>query len=73
MIHKRGYGTVDKRRVALNDNRVIEEAIGESTGMICVEDIVHEVFNVGPHFQEVRCLLPVSTNAAINCTHGFPD
>merc|ERR1711865_240284 len=57
LIFKRGHGTVDKRRVALNDNRLIEDALGKSTGVICVEDIVHEVFNVGPHFQEASDFL----------------
>jgi len=50
LIYKRGYGNIDKRRVALNDNKLIEEALGESTGMICVEDIVHQITTVGEHF-----------------------
>ena len=53
LIYKRGYGNIDKRRVALNDNKLIEETLGESTGMICVEDIVHQISTVGEHFDKV--------------------
>lgn len=63
LIYKRGYGNIDKRRVALNDNKLIEEALGESTGMICVEDIVHQITTVGEHFDAVTgwrgCVLEI--------------
>jgi len=33
------------KRIALRDNIVIEKALGDSHGIICVEDLVHELTN----------------------------
>ena len=49
LIYKRGYGKVNKQRVPLTDNAIIEKALGDK-GIICVEDLVHEIYTVGPHF-----------------------
>jgi len=56
LIYKRGFGKVEKRRIALTDNAVIEKVLGKS-GIICVEDLIHEIFTVGPHFKEANCFL----------------
>ena len=52
LIYKRGYGKVNKQRVPLTDNSIIEKALGEKTGgaVICIEDLIHEIYTVGPHF-----------------------
>eukprot|EP00656_Telonema_subtile_P017758 TRINITY_DN19572_c0_g1_i2.p1 TRINITY_DN19572_c0_g1~~TRINITY_DN19572_c0_g1_i2.p1 ORF type:complete len:172 (+),score=52.32 TRINITY_DN19572_c0_g1_i2:299-814(+) len=64
LIFKRGYGSVDKRRMALNDNKLIEQALGESTGMICIEDLVHQISTVGTHFDEAaKFLWPFKLNS----------
>ncbi|KAL3793560.1 hypothetical protein ACHAW5_002840 [Stephanodiscus triporus] len=41
LVRRRGYCKVDGKRVPLADNNVIERELGESLGMICVEDLVH--------------------------------
>lgn len=56
LIYKRGYGKVDGRRVPLTDNAVIEQALGKF-GIICIEDLVHEIYTVGPHFREASRFL----------------
>lgn len=56
LIYKKGCGKVDNQRVPLTDNNVIEEALGKY-GIICLEDIVHEITSVGPHFREVCSFL----------------
>jgi len=43
LLSRRGFGRIDGKRVPLSDNNVVEDALGESTGMICVEDLVHEL------------------------------
>jgi hypothetical protein len=53
MILKRGYSLVGEERKALTDNKFIEDKLGESTGIICVEDIIHELWNFGPNFKTV--------------------
>ncbi|KAG6627625.1 hypothetical protein I3843_Q036100 [Carya illinoinensis] len=56
LIYKKGYAKIDKQRVPLTDNNIIEQALGKF-GIICIEDIVHEIANVGPHFKEVTKFL----------------
>ncbi|KAF9644116.1 60S ribosomal protein L7 [Thelephora ganbajun] len=43
LIYKRGYGRVEKQRVPLSNNQVIEQALGKYD-ILCVEDLVHEIF-----------------------------
>jgi large subunit ribosomal protein L7e len=50
LIYKRGYGKVHGQRIPLSDNSVIENALGKS-GLICIEDLIHEIFTVGPNFK----------------------
>ncbi|KAK6009095.1 ribosomal protein L30p/L7e [Ostertagia ostertagi] len=50
LIYKRGFAKVDKRRVPITDNSIIEEALGKHD-IICMEDLVHEIYNVGPNFK----------------------
>ena len=56
LIYKRGFGKVQKDRIALTDNTVIEKALGEH-GIICMEDLVHEIFTVGPSFKQANNFL----------------
>ncbi|PON79523.1 Ribosomal protein [Parasponia andersonii] len=56
LIYKRGYGKLNKQRVALTDNSVVEQALGKY-GIICTEDLIHEITTVGPHFKEANNFL----------------
>lgn len=56
LIYKRGYGKIDKQRVPLSDNRIIEEHLGKQN-VICMEDMVHEIVMCGEHFKEVNNFL----------------
>uniref|UniRef100_A0A5B6YG56 Putative 60S ribosomal protein L7-2 n=1 Tax=Davidia involucrata TaxID=16924 RepID=A0A5B6YG56_DAVIN len=56
LIYKRGYGKLNKQRIALTDNSIIEQALGKF-GIICIEDLIHEVMTVGPHFKEANNFL----------------
>jgi len=56
LIYKRGYGKLNKQRIPLADNSVIEQALGVH-GIICIEDLVHEIMTVGPHFKEANNFL----------------
>lgn len=56
LIYKKGRGRIEKENVPLTNNEVVEQALGQY-GMICVEDIVHEIANVGPHFREANYFL----------------
>ncbi|EXC02652.1 60S ribosomal protein L7-2 [Morus notabilis] len=56
LIYKRGYGKLNKQRTALTDNSIIEQALGKY-GIICTEDLIHEIATVGPHFKEANNFL----------------
>jgi len=62
LIYKRGYAKLHKQRIPITDNKIIEQALG-SRDIICVEDLVHEIFTVGPHFKQAnRFLWPFKLN-----------
>ncbi|KAF7806689.1 60S ribosomal protein L7-2-like [Senna tora] len=56
LIYKRGFGKVNKQRIPLTDNSIIEQTLGQH-GIICVEDLIHEIMTVGPHFREANNFL----------------
>jgi large subunit ribosomal protein L7e len=56
LIYKRGYGKVDKQRIPLTDNALIEEHLGKF-GIICMEDLIHEIYTVGPNFKQANNFL----------------
>merc|ERR1711988_475304 len=56
LIYKRGFGKLNKQRIPLNDNAVVEQGLGEK-GIMCMEDLVHEIFTVGPNFREANNFL----------------
>ncbi|XP_060077697.1 large ribosomal subunit protein uL30-like [Ylistrum balloti] len=50
LVYKRGYAKVDGRRIPLTDNSIIEKQLGQY-GIICMEDLIHEIYTVGPNFK----------------------
>jgi 60S ribosomal protein uL30 len=56
LVYKRGFGKVDRRRIALTNNEIIEKKLGRH-GIICMEDIIHEIITAGPHFKEASNFL----------------
>ncbi|KAG9127017.1 60S ribosomal protein L7 [Ceratobasidium sp. 392] len=56
LIYKRGYAKVNKQRVPLSDNAVIERELGKF-GIISIEDLVHEIITVGPNFKQASNFL----------------
>jgi len=53
LIYKRGYLKMNGQRTAMTDNRLVEQQLGEY-GVVCVEDIIHEISTLGPHFKQVN-------------------
>ncbi|KAL6900978.1 hypothetical protein ACP4OV_005654 [Aristida adscensionis] len=56
LIYKKGRGFLDKEPFPLTSNDLIEKALGDH-GIICLEDLVHEIGTVGPHFREASSFL----------------
>jgi len=49
LVYKRGFGKLEGRRCPLT-NEIIEKRLGKF-GIICIEDLIHEIYTVGPHFK----------------------
>jgi len=56
LVYKRGFGKVNNQRVPLTENSVVEGALGKQ-GVICVEDVIHQIYTVGPAFKECNNFL----------------
>jgi len=68
LIYKRGYAKIHKQRIALTDNAIIEESLGKFD-ILSIEDLIHEIFTVGPNFkQAANFLWPFKLN---NPTGGW--
>jgi len=56
LIYKRGYAKVNKQRIPISDNAIIEKELGKH-GIICIEDLIHEIYTVGPNFKQANNFL----------------
>jgi len=68
LIYKRGFGKKktagQAQRVPLTANSDISDALS-AYGITCFEDLVHEIYTVGPHFKEANNFLwPFKLNSA---------
>jgi len=71
LVYKRGFAKINGQRVPITDNNMIEEQLSEKTkgAVICLEDLVHEIYTVGPFFKEcTKFLWPFKMN---NPVGGF--
>merc|ERR1711973_311402 len=57
LIYKRGFAKVNHQRIPISNNEVIEETLGATTDIICVEDLIHEIFTVGENFKKASNFL----------------
>lgn len=56
LIYKRGYAKVNHQRIPITDNQIIENSLGKEN-IICVEDLIHEIFTVGENFKKANNFL----------------
>ncbi|KAI7855990.1 component of cytosolic 80S ribosome and 60S large subunit [Circinella umbellata] len=62
LLVKRGHAFISGHRKPISDNTMIEEQLGEQ-GIICVDDIIHELVTCGENFDKVnRFLCPFKLN-----------
>ncbi|XP_019498201.1 PREDICTED: 60S ribosomal protein L7-like 1 [Hipposideros armiger] len=68
LILKRGQAKVKNKIIPLTDNTVIEEHLGKF-GVICLEDLIHEIAFPGKNFQAIsRFLCPFHLSVARHAT-----
>jgi len=56
LIYKRGFARLNRQRIPITANSVIESKLGKF-GIICMEDLIHEIYTVGPHFKQANKFL----------------
>lgn len=65
LVYARGFGKVNRSRIPINDNSVIDSQLGKN-GISCVEDLIHEIWTVGPHFKAANNFLwPFKLNSPL--------
>merc|ERR1712002_98993 len=62
LIYKRGFANVQRQRVPITSNVMIEKSLGKF-GIVCMEDLVHEIFDCGKFFKQANSfLMPFKLN-----------
>ena len=56
LIYKRGFGKINRQRIPLANNQVVETGLGQ-LGIKCVEDLINEIWTYGAHFKEANNFL----------------
>jgi len=56
LVYKRGFGKINKQRIPLTNNHLIEAEL-KHKNIICIEDIIHEIVTCGPAFKEANNFL----------------
>ncbi|XP_073701934.1 60S ribosomal protein L7-like 1 [Garra rufa] len=56
LILKRGLAKINKKKIPLTDNTFIEKHLGQY-GIICLEDLIHEIYSAGKNFKVVNNFL----------------
>lgn len=77
LIYKRGYGKMNRSRIPLTDNFLIENSLGKF-GITCVEDLIETIYNVGENFKEANNFLwpfklTTPRGGWVNKNHSFQN
>lgn len=56
LVYKRGHGKVGRSRIPLTDNLIVEQNLGKNN-IICVEDLIEEIHQVGENFKQANNFL----------------
>merc|ERR1712217_908649 len=68
LVYKRGFAKINKQRIPLMDNEIIQNSLGEC-GIQGMEDLIHEIYTVGPNFKQASNFLwPFKLSSP---RHGF--
>jgi len=70
LLYKRGFAKINRQRIPITDNSIIAGALGKE-GIVCMEDLIHEISTCGPKFKEANNFLwPFKLNSPLG---GFID
>ena len=57
LIQRRGHLKIDGQKVPLTDNTLVEKAFGSDSGILCVQDLVEELYTVGNQWNRLQQVL----------------
>jgi large subunit ribosomal protein L7e len=77
LIMKRGYAKVNKERIRIQNNQIVEENLGH-LGIHGVDDLIKEIQTVGPNFKQANNFLwafklSSPRGGFVNKLHGFNE
>jgi len=58
LIYKRGFAKIRGQRLAISSNEIIARHLAQCN-VICIEDLVHEIFNVTENFKQCNKFLDI--------------
>ena len=65
LMERKSFGKIKGEKVPLSDNTILERELGAAHGIICMEDMIHELTTVGDAFDAVtKFLVPFPLSAA---------
>jgi len=53
LVYKRGFVRVNGQRIPLVDNELVRQHF-QCEGLVCVEDLIHQIYTCGEHFKKVN-------------------
>jgi 60S ribosomal protein uL30 len=53
LIYKRGFAKINGQRIPITENKIIANHFNDP-GLVSIEDLIHEIYTVGPKFKEVN-------------------
>lgn len=56
LVYKRGFGKINKQRIPISENSVIQDGLS-AHGINCCADLIHELVTVGPAFKQANNFL----------------
>jgi large subunit ribosomal protein L7e len=56
LVYKRGFGKLNKQRIPISENSVIEQGLG-LLNIKCTADLIQEIYTVGPNFKQANNFL----------------
>lgn len=56
LIFKKGFAKINGKRTPIQSNALVESQLADK-GIICLEDIIHEIFTVGENFEVAKRFL----------------
>ncbi|GKT32716.1 Ribosomal protein L7/L30 like protein [Aduncisulcus paluster] len=80
LMEKRATVRLDKGEELLTDNVMIEKAFGEKYGYVCIDDLVHVIYNVGEGFDDIIkkflkpfCVCESGRATKLDLSHKFDE